>query len=365
MPTLDHPDYRLHKLGLISEYDLDEFFATAKDGETVDVIIEGEGRTVPLTLVDRVADKYGTLTHSGGGEYGGTTTVLYIISCDDLLYIAGLDPEDRWGYDEDEKLPDTFVTIKGYTVDPLAKTVIADRIESLRDQEVEGVDAYAAVSKFGGFPVTSKGEELGVWPYYKVGYDSYPLVFQAQYELPDGRMMWVFADGIQGLQTVHPMEKDPKWNGDHIYTKDMSGKELFERLEMLYGRDRWHYENREFIGQKRPVSIQFDTYKWEDNGIAVLIEGEKVPSWIEMKKPLEDMLPFLTVSQKAVSFPAGMRHAPLWIQCEPHEKNYECRKFLFQIDDGVGGIDFKFGDMGSLYVYWNGKDAGVGLIQCY
>lgn len=364
MSTLDHRDYRLHELGLVSKHDLDEFFMSAKDGDTVDVVIEGEGRTVPLTLVDRVADKYGILTHSGGGEYGGTTMVLYVISCDNLLYLAGLDPDDQWGYDEDEKLPDTFVTIKGYTVDPLAKTVIADRIESLRDQKVEEVDSLEPCSRFGGWPVDSLGTPLKQWPYYKVDRESYPLVFQAQYQLPDGRMMLVFADGVEALQTVHPMEKDPKWSGDHLYKEGMYGKELFDQIEMLYGRDQWHYENREFVGQKRPVAMSFETWKWEDNGIAVLIEGEDVPSWIEMKEPLEEMKPFLTVSEKAVAFPEGMRHTPSWIQSEKHDA-YDYREFLFQIDDGVGGIDFPYGDLGSLYVYWNGKDAGVGSIQCY
>lgn len=362
MPTIEHPDYLLHTIGLVSEYDLDAFFATAPDGETVDVIVEGDGRTVPLTLVDRVADKYGVLNHVRGHD--NNTTVLYVFSVDNLLYIAGLDADDSWGYDEDEKRPDTFFPIKSYSIDPMNKVVNAEWIESLRDQECPATGSLSPVSRFGGWPVDSKGEKLKLWPYQVVERDEYPLVFQAQYKLPDGRMMWVFVDGIEALQTVHPMEKDPKWSGDHLYTEGMYGKELFDQIEMLYGRDQWHYENREFVGQKRPVSKSFKTWKWEDNGIAVLIEGENVPAWIKMKPALEEMYEFLTVSDVAAAFPKGIRHAPLWIQSEKNDA-YDYREFLFQIDDGAGGIDFNYGDQGSVYVYWNGKDAGVGLMQCY
>lgn len=361
--TLAHPDYTLSDVGFVSVHDIDGFFAGAKDGDTVDVVIEGTGQTVPLTLVDNLHSKYGVLTHTT--EHDNNTAVLYVFSCDGLLYFAGLDADDEWGYDPEDTVPNTFFPVKGYTVDPLAKTVSAKRIDSLRDQECPATGFLEPVSRFGGFPVDSKGESLELWPYFKKDRDSYPMVFQAQYKLPDGRMMWVFADVVEALQTVHPMEKDPKWSGDDIYVAGMSGYELFHRLGMLYGKDQWHYENREFVGQKRPVSASFDTWKWEDNGIAVLIEGGSIPSWVEMKEPLQEMLPFLTVSETAAAFPEGIQHAPSWVQDEPHEKNYECREFLFQIDDRAGGIDFNFGDLGSLYVFWNKKDAGVGLMQCY
>lgn len=360
---MTYNEYTLRDTGITGSEGTKKFLLNGKDGESIDVQIDADGRVVPLTILDKVSDKYGVVSHTD--EYGDKIIIHSILSCDNLLYIAGVE-EDDW-YDEwseDESSPRKFFPIKSYTIDPLKKELSFERIGSLRDQEVEPVGSFAPVSRFGGWPVDSKGEKLAEWPYYEFNHDDYPLVFQAQYQLPDGRMMWVFANGIQALQTVHPMEEDPKWNGDHIYKEGMSGKELFERMAMLYGRDRWHYDNREFIGQKRPVSIIFDNWKWEDNGIAILIEGEKVPSWITMKEPLEEMLPFLTVSEKAVSFPAGIRHEPNWIQQEKRDA-YEYRSFLFQIDDGVGCIDFEYGDMGSLYVYWNGKDAAVGSIQCY
>lgn len=360
---MGNKDYLLSdQVGVTSDFDLEEFFLHAKEGVSVDVTIESDGRVVPLTMVERIKDKYGVLTHSS--EYGNETTVLSVLSCDNLLYLAGIDPDDNW-YNEDEDTPEVFFPIKSYSIKAESKKFEAKRIESLRDQDCSSVDSLAPVSRFGGWPVDSKGERLAEWPYFKDGYDEHPLIFQAQYKLPDGRMMWVFVNGVEALQTVHPMEKDPDWTAELHYVKGMSGKDLFAIHDRLYNRDIWHYENREFVGQKRPIQINFDNWKWVDNGIAVLVEGGPIPAWIRMMKALPEMLPFLTVSDKAASFPEGIPHSPYWVQCEPHEKNYDCRKFLFQIDDGAGGIDFKYGDMGSVYVYWNGTDAGVGLMQCY
>lgn len=353
-------DYSLSEdMGLLVNGGLEDFWLKGKDGDTIDVTIESDGRVVPLTLVDKVKDKYGRVHHDG--EYSGETAVYAIVSCDNVLYIAGMDGDDLYGDWDEDDVPNEFFPIQGYSIDPLAKKLTAKRIGSLRDQDVEVVDAFEPGSKFGGWPVNALGERMKSWPHF----EGHPLVFQAQHELPDGRMMWVFANGVEALQTVLPIEKDPDWTAELHYVKGMTGKELFDIHDKLYNRDKWHYENRKFLGQKRPITVMFENWKWENNGIAVIVEGEGVPSWIEMKKVLPEMLPFLTVSERAVSFPAGIHHAPKWVQCEPHEKNYECRKFLFQIDDGVGGIDFDYGDMGTLYVYWNGKNAGVGLIQCY
>lgn len=360
---MNRPNYSIsEELGVLTTDEIDNFWRNAKDGDSIEVTVEADGRKTSLILLDRIKSKYGKVTHTA--EYQNETVVFAVVSCDNLLFLAGIDADDYDDDDDDGMTPFKFVPVQSYHIEPLEKKIVAKRIDSLRDQKVEVVDALEPCSRFGGWPVDSLGTPLKKWPHYKVERESYPLVFQAQYQLHDGRMVLVFADGVEAIQTVHPMAKDPKWSGDHLYKEGMSGKDFFDQIEMLYGRDQWHYENREFVGQKRPVAMPFNTWKWEDNGIAVLVEGEEVPSWIEMKEPLEEMKQFLIVSEKAVSFPEGMRHAPNWIQSEKHDA-YDYREFLFQIDDGVGGIDFPYGDQGSLYVYWNGKDAGVGAIQCY
>lgn len=354
---MNETDHSLtQELGVISSTDLAEFWLNGHEGDTIQVTVDGDGRVVPLTLVEKVREKYGRVFFVD--EYKDTTFVLFVLSCDGLLFLAGYDGCS--GYDETVDFPFEIFPIKNYTVNPATGEFLCEKVESLTDQECEPAESFAPVSRFGGFPVDSSGKQLETWPHF----ESHPLVFQAQYKLPDGRMVWVFVDGVESLQTVLPMPYNPLWSSFPDKDDELSIGENLNNRERLYGRDQWHYRNREFVGQVRPVRISFETWKWENNGIAVIVEGGSVPEWIEMKKPLASMLPLLTVSERAASFPDGMRHVPSWIQGDDCV-DYNFPNFLFQIDEGVAGFSSFRGDLSSVYVFWDGKDSARGILQCY
>lgn len=351
-------DYILYGIGFVGPSKLADFLLHERTGKRIDVTVVYTDTTVPLRITERIFKKYGEVIYTD--EYGTETIVHSVIRIDGVRYLMGHE-KDEWNTcDMDNDIPDVFIPVSEYAVDKDTKTVTGNNIRSGANRTLESVEGLSTVSRFGGYPVDSTGKEIEEWPHFQ----GHPLIFQAQKQLPDGRMVWVFANVVTAIQTVLPIAENPAWENGIHYKPGMSGAEYLDIHKRLYGRDQWHYDNKEFIGQSRPIYDYFNTWNWEDSSIAVIVEGGTIPAWITMKNTIEELKPFLTVSEPSFAFPKGELHTPYWIQSE-REDGYNYPHFIFQIDDGVGGIEYDYGDLGSLYVYWNGKDAGAGIIQCY
>lgn len=162
-------------------------------------------------------------------------------------------------------------------------------IELYSDQRWEKTDLDFPHTRVGG----STDFSPVAWPHF----NNEPLLFAAQYVLPDGKRIHVFVDD----------------EGD-------------------------------------------DSWAVEDGANCAIVEGGPVPSWITLK-PIEDPADFLRNPDKAITpvrdSGSKVPLAPLWVQGDetPNDVGY---RFLIQFGNDAGNSDgdFMFGDSGDMYLFY-------------
>lgn len=144
------------------------------------------------------------------------------------------------------------------------------------------------------------------WPHF----EGSPLLFAAQYILPDGKRIHVFVDD----------------EGD-------------------------------------------DSWEIEEGANCVIVEGGPIPAWITLQ-PVEDIDVLLRNPDSAITpvrdSDSKAPLAPAWIQGDetPNDVDY---RFLMQFGDNSGGSgeDFSFGDSGDLYLFYKEETGEArALWQC-
>lgn len=229
--------------------------------------------------------------------------------------------------------------------------------------DYKDVSITSPMSRIGGIPTDSHGEPLALWPHYRLeDGGSIALVFQSQYILPNGKMLWTFSTGLFYGGLTEYKEYVPTITKIKSFDISKSIKPIYEEIDTGMGQEKWDSLYNNNVGQPIVKEIPDDGYTMIE---FALIEDSPLPDYIFLDTPLDVLLPDLTHS-RAYAMPSSDSRPTLPSWEQGAEIPDEAPLFLYQLlqftlDEGEP-YSHQHSDA-MIYVFWNGKDIAKSFSQ--